>query len=448
MPKAFRMLAQLTSMTRLYAASMPHGPHDVLLIRGLVVLSLMVCHRVEQRRFRQKEWALDPLFAALSYSCVRILCWYCRLVVRDQQQFMQSLVAMRRLVFKHAFGTNAPYTLGVPLVVMNVLWVDPKSTIVHTACPNFSFFYLLANEGVHFFVSSYWAKFEVDFLWHQVIAELTDPFNREQRVTWLGNTPDEVHAATAQGERSVLVNHNCFINESHFPLLGTGNHPRFDAVLNANASPWKRHDLTLDIETLAYITYSKTEEGKTFWPLSTKEPAYINETYLDEVGRQKIYADSCCGLVLSAREGANYTTGELLLSGIPIVSTRSTGGRSFWLTDVNSIVCGSTREDVAGAVAQWRRRCSEETVNRKRIRSDFLSRMHEQREAFVAELQEALKRSGATGSAEAIFSELTDRDELLHSVSFKKSETPSLHPYCGGKGWYSLLMLPGSVGNS
>jgi glycosyltransferase involved in cell wall biosynthesis len=231
-------------------------------------------------------------------------------------------------------------------------------------------------------------------------------------------------------------------------LLAIGNSPRFDAVLNANASPWKRHDLTLDIDTLAYITYSKTEEGKTFWPLSTKAPAYMNELYLDEVGRQKIYADSCCGLVLSAREGANYTTGELLLSGIPIVSTPSTGGRSFWLTDTNSLICGSTRDEVALAVAQWRRRCGEETVSRERIRSDFVVRMHEQREAFTATLQEALERSGATESAEEIFAALRDRDELLHSLSFKRSETPSLHPYCGGKGWHSLLMLPDSVGNS
>jgi hypothetical protein len=146
--------------------------------------------------------------------------------------------------------------------------------------------------------------------------------------------------------------------------------------------------------------------------------------------------------MISAALGANYATTEFLLSGLPIVSTPSRGGREVWFTDFNSILSDPTCQSVAQAVGEWRRRCMEGQVDRDRIRMDCVTRIRNHRERYIAALQDLLDQEGVCASARQIFDAERDQDRLLHSLSFKPAEAPGRHPYCGGNGWYALSDLP------
>ena len=45
-------------------------------------------------------------------------------------------------------------------------------------------------------------------------------------------------------------------------------------------------------------------------------------------------------------EGANYSSSEYLLCGLPVVSTESSGGRDYWFDDYNSIICKPNEDSV------------------------------------------------------------------------------------------------------
>jgi len=407
-----------------------------LLLRSVVGLTIVVCNIAERNRHRVRERVLETALGYGYLALATVLAWTCRRAVRDRTTFGNLLLSSRRTVLPGKMTTH------FPLVVLSNLWSDHRVRIVLTECVNFSHLYALAGDTVHFMVSSAWAKFSVNFLWHRVICTLVDPFGRSDRAIWLGNTPAEVAAARRYGRRSVFVNHNCFLSEERFPLVTAGRSPRYDAVLNANAGEWKRHGLTRDIPSLAYITYSRDKEGKLVWPVPSFRPAFMNDRYLDEGERREVYAQACCGLALSACEGANYATGEFLLGGLPMVSTQSTGGRDVWYTELNCIICEATPESVARAVQTWRSRHEAGKVPHERIRAEYLARMLEHRERFVEALQDLFDRQHISGSARVIFEKHRQEDRLLHALLFQRTDSPHRHPFSQGKGWFPLTELP------
>mgnify|MGYP006234474903 CR=1 FL=1 len=56
---------------------------------------------------------------------------------------------------------------------------------------------------------------------------------------------------------------------------------------------------------------------------------------------------------MSSAEGAMYSSVEYLLCGLPIVSTKSTGGRDVFFTNENCIIAEDTPESVAECVQKW-----------------------------------------------------------------------------------------------
>jgi len=431
-----RGVGRLLRSVRAGTRDLPLPWGERMLLRWLVCLTVVVCNIAERNRHRVRKRVLETVLAYCCLTLAVAVAWVCRRTIRDRKAFGGLLLRARRVLLPRELATD------LPLVVLSILWSDRRLTIVHTACVNFPYLFALARNTVHFLVSSYWAKLPIHFLWHRVLCILLDPFDRSDRVTWLGNTLAEVAAAHRHRQRGVFVNHNCFINEDQFPLVPPARSLRFDAVLNANSGEWKRHGLTRDIRSLAYITYSRDEEGRLIWPVASFRPAFMNDRYLDEGDRREIYAQACCGLALSACEGANYATGEFLLGGLPMVSTESTGGRDVWYSELNCIICEATPESVARAVRTWRGRHEASQVSQERIRAECVSRMQEHRERFVGALQDLFTRLHVDGSARVVFEEHRREDRLLHALSFQRTDSPHRHPFCQGKGWFPLTELP------
>ncbi|MEX1257191.1 MAG: hypothetical protein WEG36_06205 [Gemmatimonadota bacterium] len=431
-----RRVMALRRMVREASRSYGGGPVEGTLLRTTVLFSLIVAQLSEQHRHRTKESGGELAAAYLCLVAATILRGIARLAVRDRARFREALLETRRTVLPRMVKSS------IPLVVVGVLWKDEDATIVHTKCLQFPHLYLTAGRHVHFLVSASWAKFSVSFLWHRVVRVLEDPWDRVDRATWLGNSPAEVRAAAGQKCRSTFVNANCFINELRLGLVLSNGEPRYDAVLCANAGRWKRHYLARDVKSLAYITYSRDEEGRLLWPEESFQPAYMNDHYLDEWERSEIFAQSGCGLTLSSCEGQNNATVEYLLSGLPVVSTPSIGGRDIWFTEDNAIVCDSTPEAVARAVEVWKERRSGGAIDGRRIRDECLKRMAEHRARFVEALQDVFARAGLSGDASQVFQALREEDRMLHALSFQRSESPNRHPFAQGSGWYPLDALP------
>ena len=127
--------------------------------------------------------------------------------------------------------------------------------------------------------------------------------------------------------------------------------------------------------------------------------AYINDVQLSPNEVQNKICQARTGLILSEIEGACFASSEYLLCGVPVVSTRSHGGRDAWYNDYNSIVCEPTPEDVAMAV----RKIASNPPNPERVREQHIVLTNFFRANFVSMLQMLFDQNGVSESAHAYF---------------------------------------------
>ena len=92
--------------------------------------------------------------------------------------------------------------------------------------------------------------------------------------------------------------------------------------------------------------------------------------------------------MLSAMEGACFSSSEYLLCGVPVVSTKSLGGRDFWYNDYNSIICDDDEDSIAKGVEFFKNN----PRDGERIRKDHIFLAQEQREKFITTLQLVFNR--------------------------------------------------------
>ena len=89
------------------------------------------------------------------------------------------------------------------------------------------------------------------------------------------------------------------------------------------------------------------------------------------------------GLCLSAEEGAMYASAEYLLCGLPVVSTRSTGGRDTYFDDTYVKIVEDTPEAVAEGVEEM----IERNIDPHYIRERTITKMKEHRDTFINLIQ-------------------------------------------------------------
>lgn len=162
----------------------------------------------------------------------------------------------------------------------------------------------------------------------------------------LCNSLSDLSIFSDHGFTCRLVNQNCFLDSKLFQ-----NHSKiekiYDAVYVGRLTPFKRHNLASSVNKLALVTGSLHGAD-----LSSYLPPheFINSQPLTPAEVNELICSSKTGLILSEIEGACYASSEYLLSGIPVVSTLSQGGRDVWYNDYNSIICEPTPEAVSNGV--------------------------------------------------------------------------------------------------
>ena len=209
------------------------------------------------------------------------------------------------------------------------------------------------------------------------------------RVTWLCNAERERRMLRAFGQSAFFCNQNLFCNECEFRPMESSI--AYDAIYTARLDDYKRIWLASNVKSLRIITANPQDRSRlTQWNC---DHAIVNSEFMGfhqvatEISRSK------CGLALSAKEGGMFAVTEYLLCGRPVVSTKSRGGRDFWLNDFNSRIVSSTPQAVAESVAG----INLENDWAQEIRSRTIVQMNAQRKI----LYNVIQKSGSSPAAKS-----------------------------------------------
>lgn len=176
----------------------------------------------------------------------------------------------------------------------------------------------------------------------------------------------------------VLASHNAFVDEAIYRPIAL---PRiYDAVYVAKAEAFKRHELASGIRRLHFLMPSPVELQKIHPGL---RHATVNPRNLSKEEIVRTLNQAVCTLALSREEGGMYACMESLLCGVPVVSTKSRGGRALFLNPVNSI---TVERDTAEAVSEAVKELARNPLNPTAIRARALGDLEAHRERMASHL--------------------------------------------------------------
>jgi glycosyltransferase involved in cell wall biosynthesis len=207
--------------------------------------------------------------------------------------------------------------------------------------------------------------------------------------------PDEEERQLIQqitGADVRFINKNAFTREDQFCIRGDVE-KRYDAIMNARMLRVKRVELARLVDELAMITVVDNDDYFQEMKAVLDGAAWLNfqggeYTYLTRNEVSTALNTARTGLILSAVEGTNRASMEYLLSGLPVVSTPSMGGRDvFFDEDYCAIV-----EPTAEAVQQGVQRMIARDIPPEHIRERTLRRVREHRRRFLSLASELAER--------------------------------------------------------
>jgi hypothetical protein len=264
----------------------------------------------------------------------------------------------------------------------------------------------LRNHPAWFLISPTWS-IEVDglalTLHEHAVAHRHDHPGR--RLIFIGNTPNEVEILQRHHEAAFFCNKAIHVSEKVFrPLDGVPL--EFDAIYNAQLVPWKRHELSLGIPRCGFLFYrdgvlrGAGDAEKTIMARHAAIPGHVFINALDkdrQPARLPLAAvnrhlnRASVGLCLSEVEGAMFASTEYLLSGLPIVTTPSQGGRQVYHDAEYCLCVPPDPRSVGEAVQALKAR----GIPRDHIRNRTLQRLNRDRERFMALLNAILEETGS-----------------------------------------------------
>lgn len=210
----------------------------------------------------------------------------------------------------------------------------------------------------------------------------------KSRFFYMFNSEAEMANLRSFGFNGEIINHNAWLDEK-LVMRPMALNKIYDAVYVGRRSSFKRHLLAEKVESLALI--AGINHGKDV--SAVPRASYINsEPLTPEEVCEKIN-QSHCGLILSEEEGACFASSEYLLSGIPVVSTHSRGGRDVWYDDYNSIVCDPDPGQIADAVAYFKAHPREPEL----IRANHIEEARKHRLRFIEAFERVLHQHDVRG---------------------------------------------------
>jgi glycosyltransferase involved in cell wall biosynthesis len=221
---------------------------------------------------------------------------------------------------------------------------------------------------------------------------------------YLCSAAEESDRLAAGGLECQLLNTNCLISEHIFRPLADSPMD-FDAIYNARFDARKRHYLASQIDRVAYISYevemagqTRSEQRELLLEHTLRHPAHVLINPTDNgspisLTQEEVNAAlnrAAVGLCLSGVEGANLASMEYLLSGLPVVSTPSIGGRDVYFDHEYCTICDPEPGAVRHAVESFLSR----RIPREYIRERTLAKIEEPRQQFLSLVNDLSERLG------------------------------------------------------
>lgn len=301
-----------------------------------------------------------------------------------------------RSTVKRSCGPYAVLSLDPPIFFVHH-WLDEEVRFAESMDQLFDY---LRHRRAYFLYAWMW---RIEDPARVAIVERLEHRHRrrcpQHRFVHLANTRNQEAVFAGHGLDTIFCSLSAFIDERLFrPLPGVEK--RFDAVYDARLTRYKRHELAARIESLALICEvdeASTEPGVADATRTMLAHAHLYNDEGSEAWRRlsAIEVNQCLnecrvGLCLSAVEGAMYASIQYLLAGLPVVSTRSLGGRDVFFDDDIGLIVADDPEEVRAGVAQMiSRRIAPEL-----IRSRTLERIMIHRETLIMAVQRIYDAEG------------------------------------------------------
>jgi hypothetical protein len=206
----------------------------------------------------------------------------------------------------------------------------------------------------------------------------------------MGATELEVSEAKKVGFDSIYVNHNCWLDESLFSLSPIPFSDRlYDIVLVTRPERWKRPYLASSVENIAIIKGHNFRKDD-YFDLTSINPKFINNQRITPTEVHNVIINSYCGGIFSEEEGACYSSSEYLLSGLPVISTESRGGRDVWYDNSNCIIVAPNEMEVQNAVKIAKNKLLSGEFEPSSIRTNHINKSIHFRKIFENKLRSIL----------------------------------------------------------
>ena len=262
---------------------------------------------------------------------------------------------------------------------------------------------LLPKDKTTYFLFWLWSSTESASVLEIISNEYVE-FNKRyphKEYMFLCNSPRQVELFGIFGIPRIFCNQNAFLDQNMFRVEDQTD-KKYDAIYTAKIEPFKRHELASKVKRLAIAAHPfghfkgygvkiKHALPEATWLTKNFEKDHFmipGDQMVEHINQAKV------GLCLSADEGAMYASAEYLLCGLPVVSTRSIGGRDVFFDDEYVKIVDDTPEAVAEGVQEM----IDRNIDPHRIREKTIEKMKPHRERFMELVQSIYDNEGVKRS--------------------------------------------------
>jgi hypothetical protein len=216
--------------------------------------------------------------------------------------------------------------------------------------------------------------------------------NPSYEITILANSVEEKEYFEKMTSRYVMFcNHNAFLNERVFDIIE--NVPKMhDFIVDSAFHEYKNVEKANRIKNTLHIGYFKPDKivkNDVVIPTYGKLANFANANATGKYKRltkpqiNVHYNESRVAGIFSLLEGACFASSQYLLAGLPVISTRSQGGRDIWYNEFNCIMCENDEDSIHNAHQTAMQKLESGEFNARQIRQLHLQQMDEHRTRLI-----------------------------------------------------------------
>jgi len=246
--------------------------------------------------------------------------------------------------------------------------------------------------------------------------KVSEPIKNAQYYTnsiILANTQEEYEYYSDNFDLDVLFcNHNAFLNEDRF-IIREDIKKEYNLVVSSCFSKYKNVSYAEKIPNVLHIGYVNESKVEYIPNFGYRANFKNNSTDINDwnwICTKKYVSllnSAICGGIFSAREGSCFASSEYLLCGLPVISTKSVGGRDVFYNEHNSVICDNNSDSVKNVFDELIKNI--QFYDKHKIRENKLKQMDYFRDVLTVYVQNKIEDK---------YKESVDTQELKNLLKF------------------------------